>query len=113
MTDEERDYDVYRTDFKYLRIVCRIVLVLLAIVALLLIFSCKQTDYSDEECCWFCAVSVTYYYPGNNPYEVTSIGRYQYCDRPDSIIRLWEMQNTYQDTTENGVVFIQIAKCRK
>ena len=55
--------------------------------------SCEKTDYSNPECCWLCAISTTYYYPCN-PYEVTLLERYEYCDMSDSLKVAWEDKYT-------------------
>lgn len=112
MNDEDM-YDPYRTDFKYLRIVVKMILVLIVIITLLLIIRCEPTDYSNPECCWKCTIMTTYFYPGENPYEVVGIGRFEYCDKTDEEISKFENDYTYDGITNDSIKFEQIAKCRK
>jgi hypothetical protein len=81
-------------------------------ILFLILWACEPTDYSSGECCWKCAVQTTWYYPGEQPYEVTGIGRYEFCDYTDDVIHEWEINNTYTDTID-GLRMVQIAKCRK
>jgi len=81
------------------------------VIVYLLLLGCEQTDYSDEECCWFCAISTTYYYDCN-PYEVTLIERYEYCEMTDSAKVAWEIEYTGEGI-KDGIEFERIAKCRK
>jgi hypothetical protein len=82
------------------------------ILLLVSVFSCEQTDYSNAECCWFCAISTTYY-NDCNPYEVTQIERYEYCEMTDSAKVAWEIKYTGEGYTEDSVKYERIAWCRK
>lgn len=97
------------TDFGGIRKLFWLSIVL--IIAGILIFNCQKTDYSNPECCWFCAISTTYFYECN-PYEVTLLERYEYCDMTDSAKVAWEIKYTGEGT-EEGIKFERIAKCRK
>jgi hypothetical protein len=82
-------------------------------ILFLILFSCEKNDYSTEECCWYCTISITYYHPGQNPYEETGFFKYQYCDMTDEEVLQWEDDYTRAGTTPDSIKFKQIAKCRK
>jgi len=113
--DEAYDeiYEDPRTDFKYLWIVVKVILALIAIILILFALRCEPTDYSSGECCWWCIIQTTYYYPDRQPYEFIGTLKYELCDKTDEQIKAFETQFTYNGFTEDSIKFKQVATCRK
>lgn len=88
-------------------------LIKVVLFAVLFFFSCEPTDYSDEECCWYCTIETTYYYPNNNPYEYVTYEKYFLCDKTDEQIKAFETQFTYDSVTVSGIEYERIGSCRK
>jgi hypothetical protein len=109
MKDEERDYDVYRTDFKYLRIVFRVFIFLVIIILLLfLLRGCEKP--SDDSGCWECFVKTSISYE-TEPHLREVYDHYISCDslfQP----RMFETMNTWDWDTINGIRMKRETTCK-
>lgn len=84
---------------------------IIIILIYLTLTGCEKNENSNANCCWYCTVSKTWYYPGEQPYEVTGFGKYMFCDSL-FVPSEWESQNSYVGM-EDGIKFEQKAACKK